>query len=172
MKNGVFWDVTPFGSCKNRRNIPEDAIQTNKTNSVALSPRANYTDWEDAILLIFLFCLICQFSIKPIIVFFFKSEVRFHFHACKMWFILDCHESAWSSPHTPRTKIALKFLSCFEMECLGILLMPLVLEVTRHSIDSIYIIVLRWSLYTEHILVYWMVMTIILLHGNVCWLTF
>jgi hypothetical protein len=31
MNNGVFWDVTPFGSCKNRRfggrrNIPEDAI--------------------------------------------------------------------------------------------------------------------------------------------------
>jgi hypothetical protein len=27
MKNGVFWDVTPCGSCKNtRRNIPEDTI--------------------------------------------------------------------------------------------------------------------------------------------------
>jgi hypothetical protein len=27
MKNGVFWDVTPCGSCKNQqRNIPEDGI--------------------------------------------------------------------------------------------------------------------------------------------------
>jgi hypothetical protein len=26
VKNGVFWDVTPCGACKNRRNIPEDAI--------------------------------------------------------------------------------------------------------------------------------------------------
>jgi hypothetical protein len=26
LKNGVFWDVTPCGSCKNRRNIPEDTI--------------------------------------------------------------------------------------------------------------------------------------------------
>jgi hypothetical protein len=29
MKNGVFWDVTPWGSC----NIPEEAILQNPNNS-------------------------------------------------------------------------------------------------------------------------------------------
>jgi hypothetical protein len=46
MKNGVFCVVTPCGSCKNRRFGGTWRLlnQKQKKNSVALSPRANYTD--------------------------------------------------------------------------------------------------------------------------------
>jgi hypothetical protein len=57
LQDGVFWDIMPCGSCKNRRfggtqrllhQGDKNRLTRNNNNSMALSPQANYTDWSTA----------------------------------------------------------------------------------------------------------------------------